>query len=112
MLVDDTTVIAFDFDGTITERDCFPHGTAPIRDGMADVIRGLRERGIWTVLWTCREGAALDEALDMCRKAGIEFDSINEGDGRRPDGRKVNADVYVDDRSLTLEQVSRRYLHE
>ncbi len=54
------------------------------------------------VLWTVREGALLDEAVEWCRERGVEFAAINEtlrGDSneRSHNTRKIDADVYIDD---------------
>ena len=100
MGVDTTKVIAVDFDGTLTVADEYPKPTTSIRSDAADMIRALQDAGCWVCLWTCREGAKLDEALEMCRAAGIEFDSVNAGNGKRGTSTKINADIYVDDRSV------------
>ena len=57
------------------------------------------------ILWTCREGAALEHAVAACRSVGLEFDAINENLRRPdeslywPDCRKVKADIYLDDKA-------------
>lgn len=56
------------------------------------------------VLWTVREGKLLDEAVDFCRKRGLEFYAVNanhpeeevRNDMTSP-CRKVVADLYIDD---------------
>lgn len=100
-MFDRQIVVAVDFDGTITERDAYPEGMTAIRPDAKALIDNLRTSGCWVTLWTCREGKALTEALRACEVAGITFDSINVGNGRRGRSRKVNADLYVDDRAVT-----------
>lgn len=108
---DTQTVVAIDFDGTITERDAYPDGPTPIRQEAKALIDELHSQGCWVVLWTCREGEALDEALSMCENVGIRFDSVNEGNGRRGDSRKINADIYIDDKSArTLREAVDHFL--
>ena len=97
--------IAVDFDGTLCAHE-FPHiGSADI-----DLIRALKEHrkdGCYLILWTCREGQFLQEAVDWCAKYGLEFDAVNENID--PDyckrnnfaERKIVANLYVDDRGMT-----------
>jgi hypothetical protein len=57
-------------------------------------------------LWSVREGELLDEAVDFCRKRGLEFYAVNsnmpeeEADMSALRSRKVSADMYIDDRNL------------
>ena len=67
----------------------------------------FRKRGAQLVLWTCREGQRLKEAVEWCRAQGLEFDAVNENIASRlnnyPDCRKVGADIYIDDLAVTPE---------
>ena len=59
-------IIAVDFDGTIVT-DCYPD----IGEPKEEIIQGLIEHqnaGDKIILWTCRTGAALMEAVDYCRR--------------------------------------------
>ena len=102
-------VFIFDFDGTITDGD-FPRvGTA--QPHAFEVMKELQEAGHQLILNTCRENDGhkiskqyLTDAVDFCKENGIEFRSVNETrkeDEFRPNGgRKVYADIYIDDRNL------------
>ena len=57
------------------------------------------------ILWTVREGKLLDEAVEWCRERGVEFYAINrdypeEDTAHHGFSRKVNADIFIDDRNL------------
>ncbi len=96
-------VIAVDFDGTLCE-ERWPKIGRPRRR----VIRELKRRqakGDRIILWTCREGKLLDEAVLWCLERGIVFDAINGNVPERirqygDDPRKLSADEYWDDRAV------------
>ncbi len=97
------TIYAVDFDGTLCE-SVFPGIGRPNKDLIAHLIK-RRKQGNKIILWTCRCGERLDEAVEWCRGFGLEFDCINEN---LPDmieywgeeSRKVSADVYIDDKAV------------
>lgn len=95
-------VIAVDFDGVLCE-DCYPKiGKAD--DRLINEFIERRKEGDKLILWTCRRGIYLNNAIAWCRKRGLEFDAINENlpeyiEKYRGDTRKVFADIYVDDRN-------------
>lgn len=99
-------VIAVDFDGTLFEAGRYPkYGKADI--GLIQALKRLRrEQGCKIILWTCREGEALDAAIGACAVYGLQFDAVNENIPERVqrwgDSRKVGADIYIDDRSVNL----------
>ena len=98
-----TRKIAIDFDGCICE-NAWPEIGAPNWDIIKE-IKALRESGACLILWTCREGNSLKEAVEACRDWGLEFDAVNENprffiDQWGTDPRKVGADEYWDDRSV------------
>jgi hypothetical protein len=94
--------IAVDFDGTIVE-----HAYPDIGKEKLFAFRTLKElekRGALLILWTFRTGRELEEAVDYCRKNGIEFYAVNKN---YPEevfddtvSRKINADIYLDDKNL------------
>lgn len=87
--------IAIDFDDTITHPSPFPN-MGKVREDAVNVIKALKKK-YNLILWTCREGEWLQEALDELKKHDIEFDYVNEC----PQGtRKVVADYYIDDRAF------------
>lgn len=97
-------VIAIDFDGTIVEDD-FPF-IGKLRPGAVEVLKKLRKEGYQLILWTCRTGQKLAEAVNFCAQNGIRFDAINAGlryrivEHNGSDPRKIGADLYIDDRGL------------
>lgn len=96
-------VVAVDFDGTIARTD-FPKIIEPIPYAF-DVLRVLmNDKYTSLILWTCREGKDLDDAINFCELYGITFDYVNENDKERTEyygnnSRKIGADLYIDDKS-------------
>ena len=100
-----TRVIAVDFDGTLCENK-FPE----IGEARWHVINELLNRqcnGWKIILWTCREGKLLQDALDASAKWGILYDAVNdslaswkEQFGNNP--RKIGATEYWDDRAVAI----------
>jgi hypothetical protein len=93
--------IAVDFDGTIVE-DSYPSIGKP-RLFAFDTLKKLQEKGHRLILWTYRHGRALDEAVAFCKENGINFYAVNKSfpeeifDDKY--SRKVNADLFIDDRN-------------
>lgn len=105
----DSYVIAVDFDGTLCEYD-FPKigEQKPYHKRLLEILVDMRSKGHKLILWTCRgdneEYPCLTEAIDWCKKQGLEFDAVNENvagtkklSGPSP---KVVADFYLDDKAL------------
>ena len=98
-------VIAVDFDGTLCTKK-WPKIGEPNRE----LIKQLAEEqksGAAIILFTCREGKLLKEAVAWCKKQGLVFDEINRNLKERikaykGDSRKISADVYVDDRAAAF----------
>lgn len=99
-------VIAVDFDGTIVT-DCYPSIGVP-KEEIVQGIKEHQEAGDKIILWTCRTGTALIEAIDYCRWGlGIEFDAVNDNLPEKIaehncNSRKVYADEYWDDKSIPI----------
>lgn len=100
--------IAVDFDNTIAST-VYPVILAP----RLEVIRGLKKlkaEGHTIILWTCRKGKALEDAVAFCKEYGLEFDAVNEStkeDVKKwgGDTRKIWADIYIDDRAINPEDI-------
>lgn len=94
--------IAVDFDGTIVA-----HKYPAIGEELLFAIETLKElqrRQHQLILWTFRSGKELEEAVEYCRKRGLEFYAVNKN---YPEevfddsiSRKIIADVYIDDRNI------------
>jgi hydroxymethylpyrimidine pyrophosphatase-like HAD family hydrolase len=97
-------IIAIDFDGTLCE-NAFPE-IGPEKRHIIDKALKEQKDGAQLILWTCRTGDKLAEAIRFCQDRGIIFDAINANveswlelwDG---DSRKVFADEYWDDKAVS-----------
>ena len=94
--------IAVDFDGTIVEH-AYPAIGKEIIFAFT-TLKELQKAGHNLILWTYRNGLELDEAVEFCRKNGIEFYAVNKS---YPEevfdesvSRKINADIFIDDRNV------------
>ena len=97
--------IAVDFDGCICT-NAFPNIGTP-NWSVIDKAIAEQAAGAGLILWTCREGELLQQALDACAQWGLHFDAVNESlpswiaaFGTRP--RKVGASEYWDDRAVVV----------
>jgi len=97
-----TLIIAVDFDGTIVE-DAYPEIGKPMIFAF-ETLKKLENEGHRLILWTYRSGKKLQEAVDFCKKQGISFYAINnsfpEEDYTSTISRKINADIFIDDRNI------------
>lgn len=97
-------VIAVDFDGTIVTHE-YPRIGKEIPFA-TQTLKMLINDGHRIILWTVREGSLLDEAIDWCRKRGVEFYAVNkdypeeERQNNNHYSRKLKADVWIDDRNV------------
>ena len=100
-----TKIIAVDFDGTLVENK-FPRVGDPIWDNI-EAIKKEKKAGAAVILWTCRVGRRLTDAVRTCDLYGIELDAVNENlpDVIRNvgcDTRKVIAHEYWDDLAVRM----------
>ena len=96
-------IIAVDFDGTIVEHkypnigEELPFATSTLR-----ILAAQQHR---LILWTVRRGKLLEEAVEWCRRRGVEFYAVNKNfpeeilDSSVCFG-KINADIFIDDCNL------------
>lgn len=97
------TIYAVDFDGTLCE-SVFP-GIGEPNTALINHLIKKRAQGNKVILWTCRVGERLQEAVDWCRDHDLEFDAVNENlpemiEQWGGESRKVFADVYIDDKAV------------
>lgn len=97
-------IIAVDFDGTLCI-DCYP-GIGEANNRLIQCLKELQRSGDRIILWTCRQGQILEDALYFCRARGLLFDAVNENLPEitrkyGSDSRKIYADIYIDDRSMS-----------
>mgnify|MGYP002514922786 CR=1 FL=1 len=69
-------IIAVDFDGTISFTKWPELGEA--NTDLINLLKKWKEKGNKLILWTCREGALLAQAVDWCRTQGLTFDAVND----------------------------------
>ena len=101
-MIRETLTIAVDFDGTIVE-DEYKQIGRPIIFAF-DTLKKLQDNGHRLILWTYRKGRALEEAVKFCEGNGIVFYAVNksfpEEEFDISYSRKINADVFIDDRNI------------
>jgi hypothetical protein len=94
--------VAVDFDGTIVENK-FPAIGKPMLFAF-ETLKAMQQKGMLLILWTVRKGKELDEAVEFCRKNGIEFYAVNanypEEKFEMDVSRKIEADIFIDDRNI------------
>ena len=92
-------IVAVDFDGTLSLDSQYPN-IGRFNTHLYEALMKLKGIGWSIVLWTCREGKELKEAVEWCKMNGLEFDAINENPPEVSfKSRKVVADMYIDDRA-------------
>lgn len=98
-------IIAVDFDGTIVEHKYPKIGEE--RPFATETLKMLIRDHHKLILWSVREGELLEEAVEWCRKRGVEFYAVNrdypEEKGKESNNhfsRKLKADIWIDDRNI------------
>ena len=102
-MVDFTGIkIAVDFDGTIVEHEYPEIGKEKLF--AFQTLKELEKIRSKSYSLDFRTGKELDEAVEFCRKNGIEFYAVNKN---YPEeifdetvSRKINADIYIDDKNI------------
>lgn len=97
-------IIAIDFDGTLFQ-DTYP-AVGEVMPGAVSAMKTLRQRGHYLIIWTCRYGEYLTDAVNALLEHGIPFDRINDHNPENirqyggEAGKKVYAHLYIDDKNL------------
>ena len=93
---------AVDFDGTIVDHEYPKIGKEKLF--AFSTLKRLNQEGHKLILWTYRSGDLLEDAVNYCKENGVEFYAVNESfPGEEMDentSRKVNADLFIDDRNV------------
>ena len=98
------TIIAVDFDGCLCQNK-YPDIGTPNYPVIDELINRQIDEGAKIILWTCRVGEQLENALAWCKNRGLRFDAVNENlpeciEQFGNDCRKVFAHEYWDDRAV------------
>jgi hypothetical protein len=99
-------IICVDFDGTLCVHR-FPKIGEPFL-WVIEKLKTRKQNGDKLILWTCRDGKPLEEAVEWCKQFGLGFDAINDNLPEIKESfinisNKVYGDVYLDDRNITSE---------
>lgn len=99
----DYKILAVDFDGTL----CFSQwpGLGKPNLPLIEKLKENKRNGDKLILWTCRDGKLLDDAVNWCEENGLYFDAINENlqeiiEAFGGNSRKISADFYIDDKAV------------
>lgn len=96
-------ILAVDFDLTI-HTGKYP-AIGVVAPYARESLKALAAEGHYIIIWTCRTGDLLLEAINWLVENDIPFSRVNDhnpenfaqyGDG----GKKIYADVYIDDRQV------------
>lgn len=94
--------IAVDFDGTIVEHEYPEIGKEMLFAFIT--LKELEKMGARLILWTFRSGKELEDAVEFCRRNGVEFYAVNKNYPEEVfDGtisRKIDADIFIDDKNV------------
>ena len=91
-------IIAVDFDGTIM----LPGGNPNAQ--LIQCLRASQRNGNIVILWSCRTGSRLADAVKFCQKNGLNPNYVNANAPQAirmlgSDPRKIYADIYIDDKN-------------
>lgn len=98
-------IIAVDFDGCLCTNN-WPGIGEPNWKAIWELIRRKSE-GDKIILWTCRDGEQLKDAVLWCANHGLQFDSVNENLPENVarfgnNSRKIYATEYWDDKAVRI----------
>lgn len=119
--MNNSLVVSLDFDGTLVKTYSYPFFDPTPLPGCLETLEWLKSKGAKFILLTQRDhthihalGRALrvnrlessnkptvlQEAIDWCKKNGIELWGVNENPSQHywSDSRKVYSDIIIDDR--------------
>ena len=96
-------ILAVDFDGTLS-LGTWPD-VGPANEKLFRFLKKRKDEGDKLILWSCRVGKPLEEAVAWCRENDLEFDAVNDNlpeviEIYGTNSRKVSCDYYIDDKAL------------
>lgn len=91
-------IIAVDYDNTLV------NGQTP-NVLLINRLRTAQRQGHVVILWTCREGGSLRDAVSFLAQAGFHPNLVNQNTPEvvarmGHDSRKIFADLYIDDKAV------------
>ena len=98
-------IISVDFDGTLCDHKYPEIGTPHI--DLINKIKLASEKGHKIILWTCRSGEKLAEAVEWCSRFGLYFNAVNDDLPEVKEtftfkSSKIYGDIYLDDRNKNI----------
>ncbi len=93
-------ILAVDFDGTLYDGQ-------NVNTALLARLNKHKRKGDIVILWTCRDGDRLGEALSILRDHGFIPTLVNQNAPQTIkslgyDPRKILADVYIDDKAIRI----------
>jgi trehalose-6-phosphatase len=85
------TIISVDFDGTIANVH-FPHIIGEVPDAI-ETLKELQKHYL-IVVWTCRNGSGLEDAVKWMEELGFKPDAVNENPKESLEMHKSIIDAY------------------
>lgn len=101
----DFKIYAVDFDGILAKNKYPIIGKANKK--LIKFCINEQMKGNKIILWTCRSGLYLTEAIDWCFYYGLEFDAVNDNIPEMTElfgsnSRKIYASYYIDDKNIGI----------
>ena len=85
-------IIAVDYDGTL----CRERGKQKeINTALIQRLIASQSRGDTVILFTCRHGRSLHEAVSMCAKCGLMFNAVNNNTPETIDANELRCAIYL-----------------
>lgn len=98
-------IIAVDFDKTLSLGTHYPYIGEPNTE-LVSILNQLQALNHTIVLWTCREGKELNEAVQWLKDQGLTPDYVNcNVPWLGFDCRKIVADWYIDDCAVHVSDI-------
>lgn len=100
-------IIAVDFDKTLSLGVQYPHIGEPNTE-LISILNQLQTLNHTIILWTCREGKELNEAVEWLKSQGLTPDYVNcNVPWLGFDSRKIVADYYIDDCAVYVHDMTK-----
>lgn len=93
-------IIAVDYDGTL-------YKDGQINIGLIQRLKREQRKGNIVILWTCRNGERIIEAVQNLQSNGFKPNLVNQNAPQvikslGYDPRKILADIYIDDKAIKV----------